>query len=78
MIVDLDQYRKKVLEEEASERIEDYVRTHKIILVLMDDIIEDIESCGIDWLKVDERQRKIIQNIADVAVFLNSNWNLYK
>lgn len=78
MIVDLDQYRKKVLEEEASERIEDYVRTHKIILVLMDDIIEDIENCGIDWLKVDERQRKIIQNIADVAVFLNSNWNLYK
>ena len=78
MIVDLDQYRKKILEEEASERIEDYVRTHKIILVLMDDIIEDIENCGIDWLKVDERQRKIIQNIADVAVFLNSNWNLYK
>lgn len=78
MIVDLDQYRKKILEEEISERIEDYVRTHKIILVLMDDIIEDIDSSGIDWTKVGKEHKKVMQNIAKIAVFLNSNWNLYK
>jgi|APSaa5957512535_1039671.scaffolds.fasta_scaffold374499_2 hypothetical protein len=78
MIVDLNQYRKKILEEKISERIEDYVRTHKIILVLMDDIIEDIDSSGINWNKVGKEHKKVMQNITKIAVFLNSNWNLYK
>ena len=48
------------------------------MLILMDGIIEDMESSEINWYHAREDQKRVLENITLVALFLNDNSNLYK
>ena len=78
MIVDLQNFRNKKNHKLIDKKITLYRRKFHNMLILMDGIIEDMESSEINWYHAREDQKRVLENITLVALFLNDNSNLYK
>ncbi len=69
-IIDIQSILQEKKSEQAEEKIENYAVKLSVMLNLMDEILDDIEESNINWSKVDEHQKEVIECISTLGMMM--------
>lgn len=70
MLIDFEQAKKDLADQEVEQRLEAYSVKLRAMLVSVDEILDDMELSEIDWFKVKREQKEKIEAISTLGLMM--------